>query len=128
MKEIFVSYELALALKEINFDEACLFMYSDGKDPYTRGSFGNLWQNNDKGLLVAPMFTEAFRWFREEHILHHTIIYADPAKAIEGEPDFSCMVFEPHGATHHLVGPFASYWEAEEACIIKAIDFVKRKV
>ena len=54
MNKEFVSYEQALALKELGFDEPCM----SSRDI-----------NNGEGLIQLPLYQQAFRWFREKHNL-----------------------------------------------------------
>ena len=64
MKKEFIPYEQASALKELGFDEPCLGWYaSDGsliKDYVT---------NKFNEFTVAPLYQQAFRWFREKYEL-----------------------------------------------------------
>jgi len=122
MEKEFVTYELAVALKEIGFDGHCLMMYSD-KSLHTRGSFGNLWQNNEQGLLAAPLYQQVFRWFREKYGLWF-------------RPDFYDEVREDFSGSIHKLGRFSaiedvaeckSAEEAELECLKKLIEIVKNE-
>jgi len=66
MESLFVLYEIALALKELGFDEPCLGYY-DKTQTFHLCSFQNM---NDKGFVSAPLYQQAFRWFREKYDLH----------------------------------------------------------
>ncbi len=61
----FIPYEQSLELKELGFDEPCLDGY---------GIHGDLWmkrlskQSEVDGTCLAPLYQQAFRWFREKHI------------------------------------------------------------
>jgi hypothetical protein len=84
MTKEFVPYELALKLKQLGFDEPCAMYYRPEMD----GSM-QLWyhqderfddaigsQNSDKAEWVtctAPLFQQAFRWFRENYSLYSLI-------------------------------------------------------
>jgi hypothetical protein len=80
MKNEFIPYEQALALKELGFDEPCFGGYYSNQDNV------NLWffkeaKNSDRdervreGFATAPTYSQAFRWFREKHGLRHFIEY-----------------------------------------------------
>ena len=82
MNKEFIPYEQALALKELGFDEPCLSTYTwDGfkHDVLTCISENpviikeRLNSNNDKYTYSAPLYQQAFRWFREKYQLHSTI-------------------------------------------------------
>ena len=57
MNKEFVPYEQALALKELGFDEPCFGYYDEG---------GNLYTEMVE-VLKAPLYQQAFRFFREKH-------------------------------------------------------------
>lgn len=72
MKNLFVPYELALALKEKGFDGACIAYYSHrNKELYPRGqSNGAEWQYvsaNTSLTLKAPFYQQVIDWVREKH-------------------------------------------------------------
>ena len=79
MEKEFVSYEMALALKELGFNEPCFtYYYNDsGKlrtnisididDVWISGSIKKL------GITLAPTFSQAFRFFREKYRLEGAI-------------------------------------------------------
>jgi hypothetical protein len=62
MEKEFVTYEQALALKELGFDDECLKYYSEEygmfvvSDYYDGGHF-----------VLAPLKQQVFRWFREKY-------------------------------------------------------------
>jgi hypothetical protein len=60
MNKEFVPYEPSLALKELGFNEPCYGWYS--KD----GTFYEGKMTIHQGLLSAPLYQQAFRWFREK--------------------------------------------------------------
>ena len=71
MKKDFIPYEQALALKELGFDEPCLAAY------LTAGRFLDIseYVNHGDYRILAPLYQQAFRWFREKHGLRHFIEY-----------------------------------------------------
>jgi hypothetical protein len=67
MDKEFVSYEQALALKELGFHEECFAWYNYGE----LLEFGNdhildMYAGEDK-KPVAPLKQQVFRWFREKY-------------------------------------------------------------
>ena len=64
MEEEFVPYELALKIKALGFDEPCFGFY-DGWD--NNKSIGGNYPCD--GINSAPLFQQAFRWFREKYDL-----------------------------------------------------------
>jgi hypothetical protein len=84
MKNEFIPYEQALALKKLGFDESCLGYYDiEGLkvsyDRYLNSENKNSLfphpsiTNNPK--ISAPLYQQAFRWFREECGLRYFIEY-----------------------------------------------------
>jgi len=121
----FVPYQEALELNELGFDYQCVNYYSH----YGNGQvhLNNLVlcskigveTNNDKGIL-APLYQQAFRWFREKYNLHNGIYpYYD-------EYEFQIKDFRVPTNTPINSG-LMKYEEAELACLKKLIDIVKEK-
>jgi len=109
MKNEFIPYEQALALKGLGFDEPCFGWFTTG---YLR--VGSVESKHVQGLgeLLAPLYQQAFRWFRVRHGLNHFV-----------EPDVDC---EPNYYNAHvqcsLVYHGNNYEEAELACLKKLIE------
>ena len=126
MKKEFVNYEMALALKELEFDEPCFTYYYNitGKlrtnlsididDIWIPGSIKKL------GITLAPTFSQAFRFFREKYRLEGAI-YRLNFK-------WASQVFNIETSTycfkHEL---FEKYEEAEIHSLQKMIKMVKNK-
>jgi hypothetical protein len=71
MNKEFIPYEQALALKELGFDEPCMALYNEeGKKIHL-----NIRLVNKKPHFSAPLYQQAFRWFREKCGLRHFIEY-----------------------------------------------------
>ena len=84
MKKEFVTYEIALELKELGFDEPCLafFEINNTHQPqnlryFLKTAVNREYIENTKILkyiygensLLAPLYQQAFRWFREKYDL-----------------------------------------------------------
>lgn len=70
MKNQFVPYELAVKLKELGFNLSCLAYYT--KDfPHHIHIGDPTWQriilNNDGLIISAPLWQQAFDWFRKKY-------------------------------------------------------------
>jgi hypothetical protein len=101
MNKEFVPYEQAVALKELGFDEPCFAWFGP------TGQF-NDWDTTD---TIAPLYQQAFRWFREKYTLNYVIVKAESwFYTING-----CNTQEG----------FNTYEEAELACLQKLIEIVK---
>ena len=71
MKNEFIPYEQALALKKLGFDEPCIALYN--KECKTIHLNLNL--VNKKPYFCAPLYQQAFRWFREKYRLNSETPY-----------------------------------------------------
>jgi hypothetical protein len=72
MKEQFVPYELAVKLKQLGFDEECLGFYERNQELIIQECLITDF-HSDSLQCVAPLFQQAFRWFREKYGLQHDI-------------------------------------------------------
>jgi hypothetical protein len=121
MKEEFVTYEQALALKELGFDEPCMFVHDTWGNTknWTEDGEGEH-RNSDKNASIyysAPLKQQVFRWFREKHDINNCISYS------RLEDNNWYYQYYKSG----LDGGFKTYEEAENACLNKLIKLVKNK-
>jgi hypothetical protein len=123
MKNEFMTYEQALALKELGFDERCFSRY------YESGKLADslsYLHHNYFGQVNAPLYQQAFRWFREKHSL-----IAYPVWRIDNTWDMNIQKLDNNGL---LSGQSAlaiikkpTHEEAEQACLDKLIEICKNK-
>ena len=129
IKKEFVPYELALELKRLGFDEYCFgWYYSECQDiinyDRTRNSCG--WLNGSD--CIAPTFSQAFRWFREKYnFLHHISWVYKKTGGIEWFFDIKGIDRLNNNILPHSETRFATYEEAELACLRKLIEIAKEK-
>ena len=125
MKKEFVNYEMALALKELEFDEPCFtYYYNVTGNLRTNISvdIDNGWTYfpNKKSITLAPTFSQAFRFFREKYRLEGAI-YRLNFK-------WASQVFNIETSTYCLKHElFENYEEAEINSLQKMIKIVKNK-
>jgi hypothetical protein len=134
MNKEFVPYEEALALKELGFDEPCLAWFSDrsirivGVNGCALSSLPvNSNFNGDDEFVTAPLYQQAFRWFRKEHNLRSfvdTRVY-DVDSPNQWIYDFQIKMGNGVDTQPFYSGDFDSYEEAELACLKKLIEIVK---
>jgi len=117
MEKEFIPYEQALALKELGFDEKCCASYYKKYD--NEIGYHKVHRDfNFAALTVsAPLYQQAFRWFREKYNLHSYIEGAYPwfRYYVNSEDD------RWEGFKHTLPK------EAELECLKKLIEIVKEK-
>jgi hypothetical protein len=128
MQKEFAPYELAVKLKQLGFDEPCFgYHYTlNGKDwkfadNHKYHEIDDQLVIGSKFTLLAPTFSQAFRWFREEHDLHYQLV-----------PFFSDK--ESHAVDYYLAiaqhkPPIQvkTFEEAELAALDKLIEIVELK-
>ena len=128
MEKEFVPYEIALALKELGFDEPInASWYSNELVLIPQIGFSDSWINFNKNnlFLSAPLYQQAFRWFREEHDLHNVPL---GIKRIEDGETFyhiNSPDWRPRFTCDEL---YETYEEAEVACLRKLIEIVKENL
>ena len=125
MKKEFIPYEIALALKELGFDEEC-FAYYNLKEEITFKSCHNRVPIIMSGKKCGiPLYQQAFRWFREKHNLYSTI-----ALISNGLKDRAYMPMIDYIYPHKAIMDFVEYETHEEAeleCLKKLIEIVKEQ-
>jgi len=75
MKDQFVTYEIALRLKELGFNESCLGWYSIYRKNLSINFGYVILENLTKAATLAPLWQQAQRWLREVHHIHIGIWY-----------------------------------------------------
>jgi hypothetical protein len=128
MKKEFATYEQALELKELGFDEPCFAFYDESlyfpnnKNQY--GTFCN--QPLDAASCSAPLKQQVFRWFRDKHNLFGCIDLqcCEPAHWFFRIDDIIKNDYLYHSEDENL--RIESFEEAEDACIDKLIEIVKQ--
>ena len=126
MNKEFVPHEQALELKELGFKEECAAHYLDVDDLELKWKIYRNLSINTNNCLQAPLYQQAFRFFREKynldsfvkHLYKSTIKVGyyfgiDEYKGVEFQMDFDAW--------------YNTYEEAELACLKKLIEIVKEK-
>ena len=129
MKTEFIPYEQALELKELGFNGHYIAYYTnDGKLQQ-----GEMWK--DKDSIKAPLYQQAFRWFREKYGLYGHI------KPENNEDDIIAWEYVILTIVDNFAGVanasevcfttrksnYTTYEKAELACLKKLIEIAKNK-
>ena len=125
MNKEFIPYEQALALKELGFDEPCFGYYNmvnhSGKFQFDT----RIWENSDD-YIEAPLYQQAFRWFREKYVLDSIVQPTYSTKyqyrVFNVETKSKVQVYGDY-----MGKEFKTYEEAELACLKKLIEITKNK-
>jgi hypothetical protein len=107
MNKEFVTYEQALALKELGFDE---------------DTYGYTIRQDRLPKIPLPLKQQVFRWFREKRNLIGLIEYS----YAEGKDEFDYVIWQESyfDWTNDI---YDTYEEAENACIDKLIEIAKQQ-
>lgn len=127
MEREFVPYELALKLKELGFDEECFSYYDLNNKPNFFG--GDNLMDTHCVQVNRPTYSQAFRWFREEHYLISSI-YQLSVNVKTGLSSFEYMIDKLNnlGLSQFIEDfPYNTYEEAEIACLENLIELVESK-
>jgi hypothetical protein len=108
----FIPYEEALELKQLRFDEPCFTWYWDDIGMYNGLELGN--HNKHINYVSAPLFSQAFRFFREKYGLHQYVEYIKTANRYDWW-------------VGHTFNNTKTYEEAELACLRRLIEIAKAK-
>ena len=120
MEKEFVSYEQAVALKELGFDEMCLAWHNS-----IRLFIDNYDNYNSKMpfeyCCSLPLKQQVFRWFREKYKLEPEIV--------SDMFGYVVSIVDRNKPVKIQLSPknlFQTYEEAENACIDKLIELSKQ--
>ena len=125
MEKEFVPYEIALALKELGFNEKCGACYYKKFD--NEIGYHKVYRDfNFVSLTVsAPTFSQAFRFFREKYNIIPNIhsVYID-----ETHTKINFWVwFANYEENSNEEIYYGTYEEAELECLKKLIEIIKNK-
>lgn len=123
MKEQFVTYELALKLKNLGFNEDCFAVYYDGV-LHEHGAMNEYLP--DKTNCSAPLWQQAFDWFRKEH---NILGFVSIDNSIIDDGVFGWRIEDKNGKSVEvgLGAKNSTYEETREVCLDGLIRIVKYK-
>jgi hypothetical protein len=126
MESNFVPYQQSLVLKELGFNEPCLAKH-DLKHILLRIEECKNQENAQEfDYILAPTYSQAFRWFRENHSL-----IAYPVWGIDNTWDMNIQKLDNYrllsGQSTLAIIKKPTYEEAESACLDKLIEICKNK-
>ena len=119
----FIPYEHALALKELGFDKHCFWYYV----LETNGDYKLYDKCEVKTYFTyieAPLYQQAFRWFREKYDLDSFVKHLYKSKIKVGYY-FGMDEYKGIDFQMYLDDYYKTYEEAELECLKKLIEIVK---
>jgi hypothetical protein len=139
MTKEFLPYDRALKLKQLGFDEPCFGYYkktSLGNDSQnlviqqTEIGFYNVILIPEHTRILAPLFQQAFKWFRENYSLYSLIgMHPNTKEWYSSYQNLNWSGKETLDfiKTEDRSIRFKTYEEAELACLDKLIEIVELK-
>lgn len=110
MEKEFIPYEQALSLKELCFDKECFGIFYDKKVSWDFNP------NDYNTHLKAPLYQQAFRWFRERYEIFSSVWCFETEEKFFIDFGFGIHKFK-----------VINKGEAELECLKKLIEIVKNK-
>lgn len=121
LKKEFITYEQALALKQLGFDEPCFGYYRNyGTNKFYTGFVYRLPERFRS--TIAPTFSQSFRFFREKYNIDCCL-----QRCSQG---YVYQIYIKFGTKNNKVisqiGWCDKYEEAESTCLDKLIEIIKQ--
>jgi len=113
MENEFIPYQQALDLKELGFRDECAAQFLDVDNLELKWQKHRNMSINESRLLQAPLYQQAFRWFRDKHNFTYSI----------GKTNIAVL----HVGTTFLLQDNTTYQDAEIATIKAFIDILKNR-
>ena len=130
MKEQFVTYEIALKLKELGFDESCFGYYGIQNEIKYEISYNSDPNLQKRKFISAPLWQQVIDWFREKYDIVIQPIIFDKGFL---EQDKFCyqwhIYFKSDNPDNIYISPkeWKTYYEAREQAILKAIELCQKE-
>ena len=128
MEKEFIPYEQALALKELGFNEPCFKWYGNKnkiiallKDENILNTKFIKLGKKVNHLCTAPLYQQAFRWFREKY----NLLASPKINEFHDRFYFTIKATEPRLMKEIILKREINYEEAELECLKKLIEIVK---
>jgi hypothetical protein len=118
----FTLYPEALELKQLGFDEPCFGRYNNNDDhlliAHTEKYIISNGVDRSEFFILAPTYSQAFRWFREKNGMVFNLVGSGPYY-----PSIAFILID--GNSDIELGEYDNYEEAELACLRKMIEIFK---
>ena len=127
MNREFIPYEQAIELKHLGFEEPCFGAWVENELFIPEKQNPSI-QSLSNNQCIAPLYQQAFRFFREKYNILATI-YSNASGYLYEWHD---AVVGTHRGWSEYNGPndggvWDSYEQAEHACLLKLIELAKQK-
>ena len=134
LEKEFVPYQPSFDMKELGFDEPCFGNYKKTHKELEKSfyCYNSDYVDYNEDYIAAPLYQQAFRWFREKHNLMFQIFYlhnGNHAVIIhKTTPEYMDLVDQLRVSSGCVaeVPDCYSYEEAELECLKKLIEIIKK--
>lgn len=133
MEKEFVTYEIALRMRELGYNDPCIAFHSKIYGLLHTSPTQNV--NVIAGEVLAPTWQSAFEWFESKHRLFGNVSVSTIGGFINGiipddwEPSFNWVIYKPIGSNHRSDPTrWYSRIEAMELCLKTLCRTVEDKV
>jgi len=131
MENEFIPYAEALDLKELGFDESCFGFYYRTSNKEIKLELNIV--EKDEYFTLAPLYQQAFRWFRENYNIQCSINFYSESLGTKKIPNH--YEIQIHYLSNNKWCYFENidnkiyltHEEAELECLKKLIEIVKQK-
>ena len=128
MEKQFVTYKIALKLKELGFDEECLTTFDHevfnienfGLDNYTINS------NLIDSSITAPLWQQVIDWLRETYKINILIAPIYSSENLKGYVFNFGLITMDNLSEVFKNGKFETFYKAREQAILKAIELCQK--
>jgi len=136
MDKEFIPYQEAIELKELGFDDPCFTHYLNSV-LLTNSLVVDKREINsyfDQIRVAAPLYQQAFRWFRKNYRLHSEITVGVKGFTFLWRPYYDTNGKNPNNSVFDIESFkgqfvfFESFEEAELACLKELIKITKNKL
>lgn len=121
MKDLFVSFEEAVKLKELGFDEPCFFYYNEAGESMCHAPILETNSSYKHNEISQVLYSQAFEWFRIKHNIS-SYIRAD------WQPDWNAYsyqcYFNQDKEQFNLIKYYNTYEEAQLKCLQELIKMI----
>lgn len=127
MEKEFVPYDIALAMKELGFDEPCFGRYWNGDLRIVQVDNQVL---NPTHVCLAPLYQQAFRWLREKYNLWGKAGFRDEFYTGHSNSDYTEISEIRHESNPNMTAEDTTNFirREENECLKTIIEVVKSKM
>jgi hypothetical protein len=115
MEKEFITYDLALRMKELGFDETCLVYFNNKSNELlflNEKDISFLQGTSNSTFTKSPTWQSAFKWFRDNYGIHMTPSKYDETQWWVNWGSWTSKVYD-------------SYEEAQKSCLEKLCEIVE---